>query len=235
MTFNVVPTVSVSDAAILETAAGQVDLNFDVTLNAPAVTEVVVKYKTQNVSAGEGDYVVIPSDSVTFAPGDSSKQVTVKVKGDTKIESDETFNLKVTSVSSNAVIADGNGVGSILNDDSPLPTPTVSINDAEIFEGNGGTSQLIFDINLSGPSSKTITVKYATQNKTAGEGDYGVKSGTITFLAGETSKQVGVTIKGDTKVEADEEFRINLSSLFNVNAGDLQAIGKIKNDEVMWV
>jgi hypothetical protein len=230
VTINVLPTVTIDDPAVAEGSNGQQDLAFTLTLSAASASEVVVSYKTSNGSAGEGDYVVIPSGKVTFAAGETTKDVTIQVKGDTKIENDETFTLKLTSATG-ASIADSSGTGTILNDDMAAVTPKVFIGDAQIVEGNSGTKNLVFTVTLDVASTKTITLKYATQNFTAGEGDYGVKSGNLTFAAGETVKQFSIVIKGDTKGEFNEQFRVNLSSLVNVNAGDVQALGTILSDD----
>ncbi len=232
VTLNVVPTVSVNDKAVTEGNSGEKDLTFTLTLSAPSASEVVVNYKTSNNTAGEGDYVVVPFGQVTFAVGETTKDVVVKVKGDTKVETDETFFLKLTGVT-NASLGDASGTGTIVNDDggSSPGNPKVFIGDANIFEGNSGTKNLVFNVTLDASSSKTITLSYATQNFTAGEGDYQVKSGTLTFSPGQTSKTITILIKGDTKLESDEQFRVNLSNLVNVQAGDLQALGTIRNDD----
>ena len=230
VTFNVIPTVSVSGGSTSEGNAGQSPLDFTINLNGPFTAPVVVNYRTNNGSAGEGDYVVIPSGSVTFAAGETSKVVSVQVKGDTKVENDETFQLRLTSAT-NAVITGSNATGTILNDDMAPATPKVFISDASVSEGQSGTKNLAFTVFLDGSSGNTIKVNFATQNFTAGEGDYGVKSGTLTFSPGQTSKQINIVIKGDTKVENNEQFRINLSNLVNVQAGDLQALGTIINDD----
>ena len=76
-----------------------------------------------------------------------------------------------------------------------------------------------------------VTVNYGTSNKTAGEGDYGVTSGSLTFAPGETSKTVAIVVKGDTKVENNEQFALNLSSAVNASLPDSQLIGTISNDD----
>jgi hypothetical protein len=60
-----------------------------------------------------------------------------------------------------------------------------------------------------------VKVNFATQNGTAGSGDYNATAGTLTFNPGETQKTVSVTIKGDTKVEGNETFFVNLSNAIN--------------------
>ena len=57
------------------------------------------------------------SGTLTFAPGESSKTITVQVKGDTTVEPNETYKVVLSKVAY-AFIADGTGVGTIRNDDT---------------------------------------------------------------------------------------------------------------------
>jgi len=78
-----------------------------------------------------------------------------------------------------------------------------------------------------------VTVNYATADGTATAGsDYTAISSTqLTFLAGETTKPVNVTVSGDTTVEPDETFNVNLSGATNAVIGDSQGVGTITNDD----
>jgi hypothetical protein len=66
----------------------------------------------------EEDYVGA-SGTLTFAPGVTSQTVNVAVVGDTVAEPDETFFVNLSSPT-NATIADGQAVGTILNNDGPV-------------------------------------------------------------------------------------------------------------------
>jgi hypothetical protein len=78
-----------------------------------------------------------------------------------------------------------------------------------------------------------VTVKYATANGTAAAGsDYTAASGTLTFAAGQLSKTVHVSVKGDAAVEADETFKVLLSSAGNATISDGTGLGTIRNDDV---
>ena len=64
----------------------------------------------------EGDSVA-RTGTLTFAPGETTKTITIEVKGDSKKEADETFSLDLFGNSGNALLIDGWGIGTILNDD----------------------------------------------------------------------------------------------------------------------
>lgn len=226
---DVAAQLTVTDMFKSEGNIGTSPLLFTVQLSRAVDTTVTVAYRTRNKTAGEGDYGPT-SGTLTFAPGETSKQVGVSIKGDTKVESDEQFIFELSSPT-NATIAGGQAFGTIVNDDASGAVPAISINDLDGPEGNSGTSQFIFTLTLDRPSTQTVSVAYRTRNQTAGEGDYGVTSGTITFAPGQTSRSIAITIKGDTKVEGTETFAIDLSSAVNATIADSIGVGTIRNDD----
>ncbi|GEP54509.1 Calx-beta domain-containing protein [Reyranella soli] len=115
----------------------------------------------------------------------------------------------------------------------PVVVPTISIDDASITEGDSGTSQLTFTVKLSQAATGPVTVSYSTANGTATAGsDYSALTGTLTFAAGETTKTITVPITGDTTVEADETFTINLANPSGGTIADGAATGTIVNNDV---
>lgn len=103
-----------------------------------------------------------------------------------------------------------NVTSSMSGDCTPPPPVSFSIaNDGAVTEG--GSS--VFTVTKTGTAAGTLTVNYATANGTAvAPGDYTATSGTLTFLAGETSKTVSVPTIDDTVVESAETFTMTLSS-----------------------
>ena len=125
-------------------------------------------------------------------------------------------------------------MGTILNDDA-APTPSISIADYSAEEGNSGTKLFTFIVSLSNASTSNVTVQYATANgttKSNGNGrDLNAASGTITILAGETTQTINVTVRGDTTVESNEIFFVNLRNASGASLADSQAVGTILNDD----
>ena len=113
-------------------------------------------------------------------------------------------------------------------------TRTLSINDVSVTEGNSGTVNANFTVTLSPASDDNVTVAYATANGTATQpGDYTPTLGTLTFAPGDTTKTVSVAVKGDTTIEPDETFFVNLSApTGGATLGDAQGQGTIINDDV---
>ena len=70
-----------------------------------------------NGTAASGTDYVAQTGTLTFAPGETIKYVTIEVKGDNKKEANETFHLDLFGLSSNALFTKNRGAGTILNDD----------------------------------------------------------------------------------------------------------------------
>ena len=102
-----------------------------------------------------------------------------------------------------------------------------------ITEGNSGSQQLSFVVNLSSAATSAVTVNYATANGTATAGsDYTPTSGVLSFAAGETSKTITVAILGDTTVEPDETFTLSLSNPSGATLGTVTTTAAtIVNDD----
>jgi Calx-beta domain/FG-GAP-like repeat len=113
----ILPSLSINDVSVTEGNAGTTNANFTVTLSAASTTAVTVNYATADQTAtAPGDYTAT-NGTLTFAPGETTKPVTVLVNGDTNFELNETFAVNLSSVSSNATILDNQGIGTITNDD----------------------------------------------------------------------------------------------------------------------
>jgi hypothetical protein len=113
------PLISISDVTRSEGRKNQTTLfTFTVTLSAAYDQPVTVSFRTADGTAttGDNDYVA-RTGTLTFAPGETTKTITIEVKGDTKREADETFFLELFDNSSNALVTKKRGTGMILNDD----------------------------------------------------------------------------------------------------------------------
>src|SRR6266480_1317176 len=110
----------------------------------------------------------------------------------------------------------------------------ISISDVTIAEGNAGTKTATFTVSHAGTAA--FSVDYATANGSATAGsDYVATSNTLNFAAGSGAAQsqtISVTINGDTTVESDETFFVNLSGATNGGTiVDAQGVGTIANDD----
>jgi hypothetical protein len=110
--------------------------------------------------------------------------------------------------------------------------PSITISNRGKLEGTGTNTRFKFRVTLSAASASSVTVQYATANGTATAGsDYQARTGTVTFPAGITSRNITVTVVGDSNVEPNETFNVNLSSPSGATIADNQGRGTIKNDD----
>jgi hypothetical protein len=113
------PRISISDRSKSEGRPGKTTLfTFTVTLSAAYDEPVTLSYRTADGTAttSNGDYIA-KTGTLTFAPGETTKTITIEVKGDHKQEDNERFYLDLFGLSSNALFTKNRGLGTILNDD----------------------------------------------------------------------------------------------------------------------
>jgi probable HAF family extracellular repeat protein len=225
----VVPQVWISGVTDYEGNVGTRTFSFIVSLSEASSQPVTVNYATASGTAAVGSDYQSVSGTVTFAPGETYKTISVLVNGDRLPEANETFFVNLTSPT-NAIIAGGQGLGTIVDDE-----PLISISDVTKKEGKRRQTTLFtFTVTLSAAYDQAVTMSFRTVDGTAttSDSDYIAKTGTLTFNPGETTKTITIEVKGDSKKEADETFYLDLfglssNSLFTKNRG----IGTILNDD----
>ena len=224
------PSASISDITITEGNSGSASMTFMVNLSEPALQQISINFATSDDTAEAGSDYTSSSGIVTFAPGDTSGIITVPVRGDYLDEPDETFTITLSPFTQNVSILDGTATGIIIDDD---PTPTISITDVTVTEGNSGTTNAQFTVSLSAPSGQTVSVDYTTDDVSAtlANNDYTESSGTLTFAPGQTTQTVNVLVNGDTVDEPNESFSVKLSKSINADISDGFSIITILNDE----
>ena len=212
-----------------------------ITVNRTGGTDgaVTVNYALTNGTATGGatcaagvDYINT-GGTVSFAGGVSTQTFTVTLCPDALNKVDETFNVTLSGATGGATIGTpATAVVTITNDD---PQPSISINSVSANEGNSGTTPFAFTVSLSAASGQTVTVNYFTADGTASAGsDYtAIPNTLLTFAPGETIKTVTVLVNGDTVVEPNETFTVNLATPTNATIATAQGTGTIVNDDVV--
>jgi Tol biopolymer transport system component len=222
------PAISINDVITDEGNTGTTSYDFMVTLSNPSDQTVTVEYATADDTASATDYTAVPTTTVTFLPGETTKQVTVLVNGDNVFEATETFFVNLSN-QTNATLPDSQGVGTIINEDL---MPTISIGHKSQAEVNAGSSNFDFALTLSNPSDQTISVHYTAADGTAAQPqDYTTTSGKVIFVPNDTSETVSVSVNGDTTFESNETFFVNLHTPTNATMLDAQGQGTIENDD----
>jgi len=111
--------------------------------------------------------------------------------------------------------------------------PAIAIDDVSLLEGDSGTQTATFTVSLSRASTSAVNYTIATANGTATAGSDYVASNLSgqSIPAGATSKTFAVTINGDTSVEPNETFTVNLSAAVGAVIADGQGVGTLINDD----
>ena len=189
--------------------------------------------------ANAADFIgaVFPAGTLTFTPGQTSKTVTVNTAGDTSIEPGEGFQLLLSNPSG-AAISIASAARTILTDDAALSITTASASKAE---GTGTTTPFTFTVARAGLTTGTHSVAWAVTGA-AGPGtapadaaDFAggvLPAGTLTFLAGETSRTLTINVTADALGELNERFAVTLTSPSGgATLGTASAQGVMLNDD----
>ncbi|NNC96850.1 MAG: tandem-95 repeat protein, partial [Gammaproteobacteria bacterium] len=220
--------ISIDDVTIVETDSGTLNMVFTVSLDQTSPINISVDFVTTDITATAGSDYTAVSGTLTFAPGITTQTITVPVIADTLVEDDETFTIDLSNPS-NGNIIDSQGLATITDDDQA----GLSVSDATLTEGNSGNTDMIFTVSLDQPLTQDVTVDVNTVDVTATAGtDYIAVASTVTIPAGQTEVTVNVPVIGDTDVEGDETFTLELSNPVNADIVDASAAGVILDDDV---
>ena len=200
-----VPTLSVTGGSAQEGAS----VDFVVTLSTASSKSVAVGYATADDTAVSPDDYAAASSSLTFAPGETTKTVTVATRNDILHEPTETFTLGLTNPT-NAETQSGAGTATgTITDDDPAPTAvTLSLNPAAVGESAAATAVTVTaSLNNSPlPTATTVTVTRTAGTATPGTDYPPVSAFTVTIPAEQTSGTATLSFDptGDGLYEGDE-------------------------------
>jgi hypothetical protein len=216
---SVLPTVSISDVMVDE-AAGTVTVV--VSASRVSASNITVNYATANDTATAGSDYTAKTGTVTITAGNTNATFTVNITNDTVYERSEKFLVNLTSVTTNATIADGQGVVTIRDDGTVLSlTPDLVVSNPTVIEGTN--SHVIFSVDLSKASPVDTTLTLALNPGTAttpadytNSLEYSTNGGTswtayatnVTLVAGVTNVLVRAPIVNNTVYENIENFTL---------------------------
>ncbi|MGI9251722.1 MAG: Calx-beta domain-containing protein, partial [Pseudohongiellaceae bacterium] len=184
-----------------------------------------------------GDFVTnktLPT-MVTLAASETTATLTVATTNDTADELNGSLAMQIdfANTTPSRYTAGSVTVATVnIEDDDDPPVLTVS------SPGVTEPANLVFAVALAPASGKTATVDYGTVDGSATtSGDYRAAIGSLTFLPGETTKQVEVTVLDDELVEGLETLTLRFTNPDNIadtgfTGGNLDATGTITDDEM---
>ena len=223
------PVITINDISVREGNSGTTDATFTVSLSAQSPQNVRVNFSTADGTAtSASDYLPRINNFLTIPAGATSGTLIVSINGDTLKEPDETFFVNLTSAALNGTIGDGQGVGTIVNDDELLTGGLLQFS-ALTYQQNEGDGRATLTVTRTGDTSGTATVDYRTvdtdnfiigcadtvNNKGGAYArcDFSTTVGTLLFAAGEISKTITVPLVDDGHDESAETFQLHLSNV----------------------
>ncbi len=202
--------LGVNDLSVGEGDSGQTAFNFTVGIPFPTVNPVSINYATADGTAAASSDYTAAGGALGFAPGETTKTVTVNVNGDTANELNETFFVNLSGAT-NATVADAQGQGTINNDDANN-APALRFSQATYAVGESAHFVTV-TVTRTGDASQAVGVGFNTSDGTATERrDYTAVSGRLRFAAGETSKTFDVLLTEDSYPEPEETINLTLSN-----------------------
>ncbi|WP_408038871.1 beta strand repeat-containing protein, partial [Tenacibaculum amylolyticum] len=213
--------IAATDAVKAEGNSGNTAFTFEVTRTGITTGTSSVNYAVTG-SAGNPANAAdfggsLPSGVVNFAIGETSKIITINVSGDTVFEPEEEFTVTLSGATGTD-IGTTTATGTINNDD-----PALTVSSPTITEGNSGTSNADITVTLSSPApAGGTTIYYTVVPGTAVAGvDYTAPpaNANIIIPAGSTTGTISIPIIGDTAIESNEMFTVQVTRDLVINAG----------------
>ncbi|MGB6295898.1 MAG: DUF4114 domain-containing protein [Rivularia sp. (in: cyanobacteria)] len=190
---------------------------------------------TNLVASADGLVVNNPQVAASETNGDSDIEIaSAPLLGAIEENSSDTITEQILQTNEENQVDDSVVDASLTSTELPI----INFTDVSIEEGNLGTSIAQFTVDLSSPATEEIQFLYQTVDGSAISGsDYKEAFGQITIPIGETSAKIDVEVNGDSEVEANEEFTLNLKELSSANFANNEAeytkVAVIENDDVV--
>ena len=213
------PVVWISDADPESGEEGDPDAavrEFEIYLSQASTETITVEYATIDIKAvGDSDFEPIAPTTLTFAPGETSKTVSVAILDDNVHESDENFIVELSNAT-NATIELGYdyGIAEIIDDD--LPGISIDCPDKEAAEIKTGKSNSgKFSFKRTGDTTDALNVKYTIEGSATNGTDYTKVADTIAFAAGSDTSTIEIKPIYDGISEGTESVTLKLSDSDN--------------------
>ena len=208
---NAAFTVTESAASTSVDEGGTTD-SFTVVLDSQPSSDVVIKVTSENTSEVTAD-----KTSLTFTSANWNTPQTVTVTGvdDSKVDADKSVDITLSIDDDNSddnYDAEADQTVSVTNENTTTATVTIANVNAD---EDDGTVTITLSIDNAVEGGFTVDVSTSDGTATTTDGDYtALTAQTVTFagIAGET-QDVDITLGVDSKLEANENFTVAMSSL----------------------
>jgi len=222
------PLLTLEGGSVAEGDSGTRAIVFHLRLASPTVDTVTVELVTQDSTATAGEDYEPFTGPLVLAPGSLADSLAILVLGDTLVEGDEAFRLRIVGLSG-AFVTDSLAVGEIRDDDLPM----LSVADSATLEGDRDRHALAFRVRLGAPAVAPVHFHWETVDGTAraDDADYLATGGDTLIGPGEDQVLLAVEVVGDTLLEGNERFSLRLTAIDGARPGRTTAVGTVANDE----
>ncbi len=227
-------SIAATSASKREGQSGSTPFTFTVTRTGDLSGAASAQWAVTGPAVNGTDFTggVLPTGTVSFAAGESSKVISINVAGDTAVETHEAFSVTLANPGAGAILGTASANGVICNDDASL---SIAATSASKREGQSGSTPFTFTVTRTGDLSGAASAQWAVTGPAVNGTDFtgGVlPTGTVSFAAGESSKVISINVAGDNAVETNEAFTVTLSNPgAGANLGIASANGIIRNDD----
>ncbi len=234
-TLSATPRIYVKNAFVDEKDG---DAVLSVMLGQASNSTITVDYATQDGTATGADYTP-QSGTLTFAPGQTVRTITIPIADDAAAEPFETFSLSLANPINATVASAGATITIGASDGTPSNLPTLSAGPDQLV--GEGDWYVDLAVRLSAPGTQPVSVHYSAPADSASAGyacnyNYVPASGTLTFAPGETSKVVRVEVLDCASSETLKSFEFDLDTPVNATiARDSQYVSIVDNDNLVAV
>ncbi|MER2176201.1 MAG: putative Ig domain-containing protein, partial [Stenotrophomonas maltophilia] len=227
MTVSAAPSVSIAVAPASVSEDGGTNLVYTVTRSLNLSSPTVVNLTTSGTATSGVDYTGGVA-TVTIPSGATTATVTVGPTADATVEANETVILTVAAGSGYTVGAPASATGTILNDD--VPTASITVSPATANEDSG--TPLVYTVTLDQPSLVSLSIAYTVGGTATSGTDYAAVSSPLSIAAGATAGTITVTPTADSAVEANETVVLTLAAGTGYGVGaPTSATGTILDDD----
>jgi Ca2+-binding RTX toxin-like protein len=164
-------SIAPNSAGNAEGDSGSSAFTFTVTRSGDLGRTASAQWAVGGAAVDGADFTdgVLPSGTVSFAVGESSKIISIGVAGDTLVESNEAFSVTLSNPTAGTALGTASAIGTIRNDDTSL---SIAATSADKPEGDLGATPFTFTVTRSGDLSGTATVDWAAGGSAVFDADF---------------------------------------------------------------
>ena len=190
-------------------------LSFNIIRTSGDFGDVGVDVSSADLTATSGEDYQSFIQTLTFADGEVIKSVTLTITDDTIYEGDEQLNINLSNVIGTSLGNQSTSTVTIVEDDEVPPAGIIQFSGASYSVNENAGSVLVTVTRANGNfGNASVNIDVTTVDGTAiADQDYLASTETLTFLDGETSQTISITILDDVDYEGDENFNVVLSNV----------------------